>query len=323
MAAEAKKLCAISIDLDPLTAYYKIHGLGDPPRQLRYTILRKALPRFEELLADAGVPATFFVVGQELERSEEARETVARMVEQGHELGNHTYSHPYDLNRLPEQVIDSQIGRAHELIRQVVGVEHAPVGFRSPGYGITDKVLEVLSNRSYRYDSSMFPSPPYYLAKLGVMAAMFFRGHPSGSMVSDPRGLLCPADPYRPDPVRPWRRGQSPLVELPVAVLPFSRMPAIGTLLAVSPPWLRHYILDAMSRRPFFNLELHGIDLADAVADSIPTELAGRQPDLRVPFSDKRRLFLQSIKELKQSHNFVTLREVAALAQRGERSLGA
>ena len=68
----SKKLCSISVDLDPLTAYYKIHGLGDPPRLLRYTILRKALPRFEELFAEAEVPATIFVVGQELEGSDEA-----------------------------------------------------------------------------------------------------------------------------------------------------------------------------------------------------------------------------------------------------------
>ena len=307
-----KKLCAISVDLDPLTAYYKIHGLGDPPRLLRYTILRKAVPRFEELFAEAGVPATLFVVGRELEQSQEARQLVRRMAAAGHELANHTYSHPYDLNYLPEQVIDAEVRKAHDIVAELTDGEHQPVGFRSPGYGVNAKVLRVLCNRGYRYDSSMFPSPPYYAAKLAVMAGMALRGRHSGSVVSDPRGLLCPANPYRPDPERPWARGQAPLVELPVAVIPYLRLPAIGTLIAVSPGWMRKLLLAGMSHRPFFNLELHGIDLADAMTDRIPTELAGRQPDLRVPFADKRSIFLQTITKLKERYRFVTLREAAS-----------
>jgi peptidoglycan/xylan/chitin deacetylase (PgdA/CDA1 family) len=310
------KLCCISVDLDPLTAYYQIHGLGDPPLQLRYTILKKALPRFEELFAEAEVPATFFVVGRELERSEEAQAILRRMVEAGHELGNHTYTHPYDLGALPEQVIDAEIRRAHGLIVDLVGEEHAPRGFRKPGYLANAKILRVLANHGYRYDSSMFPSPPYYLAKLVVMAGMSLRGRRSGAVINDPRTLLCPADPYRPDPEHPWRRGQSPLVELPIASLPWTRLPAIGTFVAVSPPWIRRYLLDAMRGRAFFNFELHGIDLADAIEDRIPTELAGRQPDLRVPFVEKRKIFIRTLQELKQEYEFVTLDAAAAIVQR-------
>lgn len=311
-----RKLCAVSVDLDPLTAYYEIHGLGDPPPNLRYTILHKGLPRFEELFAELEIPATFFLVGRDLEASAESRAAVARLVQAGHELGNHTWSHPYDLCAQPEQVIDSEVRRAHEMIVQIAGEGHAPVGFRAPGYGINEKVLRVLANHLYRYDSSMFPSPPYYVAKAAVMAGMFLRGRRSGAMMGDPRGLACPTDPYRPDPVSPWRPGQAPVVELPVTVLPWTRLPAIGTFLAASPPKVRRYMLNAVRARSFFNLELHGIDLADAVVDRIPTELAGRQPDLRVPFADKRRIFVQTVQELRQEYEFVTLREAAAVFQR-------
>jgi len=313
------KICSLSVDLDPLTAYYAIHGLGDPPRPLRFTILRKALPRFEELFAEAGVRATFFVIGRDLEEPEhaEAREVLRRLVSAGHEIGNHTYSHPYDLCRLPEQVIEAEIRRCHQLCIEQIGRDAAPVGFRAPGYTIDGKLHQVLAAHGYRYDSSMFPSPPYWLAKLGVMTLMSLRGRNSASVVSDPRALFSPADPYRPDPVRPWRRGQSPLVELPVAVLPFTRLPAIGTLLAVAPEVMRRFVLGSIARRPFFNLELHGIDLADAIADRIPTQLAGRQPDLRVPFDEKRRRFLETIEELRRKgYEITTLAETAALVQR-------
>ncbi len=312
-----KKICAISIDLDPLTAYYTIHGLGDPPSQVRGTILRKALPRFEEMFAEAGVPATFFVVGQDLAQSDTARDVLRRLVEDhGCEVANHTFTHPYDLNFLPKQVVDAEVRNAHEALVDLVGEAARPVGFRSPGYGVGEMVMEVLANQGYRYDSSMLPSPPYYLAKAAVLAGMFMRGHSSGSVMGDPRFLTCPPEPYRPDPVRPWRRGNGPLVEMPVAVLPWSRVPAIGTLLAVSSEPIRKLVLRGMARRPFFNMEMHGIDLSDAIEDRIPTELAGRQPDLRVPFTLKRDRYLRTINDLKQDHTFMTLGDAAAIVQR-------
>ncbi|MBK8481903.1 MAG: polysaccharide deacetylase family protein [Proteobacteria bacterium] len=306
-----RKLCAVSVDLDPLSAYYSIHGLGEPPPQVLHTIVRCALPRFAELFAAAGVQATFFIVGQDLEQSPELGPALAELAAAGHEIGNHSYSHPYALNRLSAERITQELGRAHELITEAVGAEHAPVGFRAPGYFINRAVLAALVALGYRYDSSMFPSPPYYLAKAAVMLGMSLRGRRSAAVLSDPRALLAPPDPYRPSLEEPWRQGTAPLIELPVAVVPGLRMPAIGTLLTVSPAWLRSALLQSMGRRPLFNLELHGIDLADAVSDSVPTELAGRQPDLRVPHAEKFRILLETLRGLQRDHEFVTLREAA------------
>ena len=47
------------------------------------------------------------------------------------------------------------------------------------------------------------------------------------------------------------------------------------------------WLIGAMARREFWNLELHGIDFADAEQDGIPGELVQRQPDLRIPIDDK------------------------------------
>jgi len=305
------KLCAVSVDLDPLSAYYAIHGLGEPPSQVLHTIVRCALPRFAELFAAAGVRATFFIVGQDLEHSPELGRALAELAAAGHEIANHSYSHSYALNQLSPEAIAHELGRAHELLAEAVGAEHAPVGFRSPGYFVNGAVMAALVALGYRYDSSMFPSPPYYLAKAAVMLGMSLRGRRSAAVLSDPRALLAPPDPYRPSLEEPWRQGSAPLIELPIAVLPGLRVPAIGTLLTVSPAWLRRGLLQGMARRPLFNLELHGIDLADAVSDSIPTELAGRQPDLRVPHAEKQRILLETLRELQRDRELLTLREVA------------
>jgi peptidoglycan-N-acetylglucosamine deacetylase len=80
------------------------------------------------ILNEAGVKATFFVIGANLERNpEEGRKIVAA----GHELGNHTYSHQRMVLKTPS-FIESEIERTDQLIRQA-GYQSA-IHFRPP-YG--------------------------------------------------------------------------------------------------------------------------------------------------------------------------------------------
>ena len=286
-------VCAISIDVDPLPCYYQIHGLGyaTAPPALRDVVTRRALPRFAELFARRGLAATFFVVGEDLDvsvlgaRARAARAMYGDLSRDGHELGNHSYSHPYDLARWPGERAGEEVTRAHELIGEVGGRVR---GFRAPGYDLSAALLGELERLGYAYDSSIFPAPGYYAAKAAVMAALLAAGRPSGAVLTDPRALVAPGQPYRPARTAPWRRGDSALLELPVAVTPYLRAPAIGTSLLLAPGWLRMRLVGAMRRRGFFNLELHGIDLIDAEEDGIPGELVARQPDLRSPLARKR-----------------------------------
>lgn len=315
-----RRLCSISIDVDPIPCYYRIHALGPPPDELRDLIMRRCVPRFAELFSRRGIAATFFVVGQDLDASavgasaRAARHLIASLVETGHEIGNHSYSHPYDLARLSPEVVAGEITRAHEILGAATGT---PVrGFRAPGYDVSGAMIETLLRLGYTYDSSIFPAPGYYAAKATVMGLMSLAGRPTGAVLTNPRALLAPPEPYRPAVTAPWRRGQAALVELPIAVTPGLRVPAIGTSLLLAPPWLRSRWLEAMKRRRFFNLELHGIDLADAELDGIPGELVRRQPDLRAPLARKLRALEATIDRLAADYDFVPLREAAAWAHR-------
>ena len=289
----APPLCAVSIDVDPIPCYYRIHGL-DPaaaPADLRDLVARRALPRFAELFASRGIAATFFVVAEDIDTRAlggSARATAARyadLVRAGHELGSHSYSHPYDLARWPAARARDEIQRAHDLLGGLAGRVR---GFRAPGYDVSPAMVDELLRLGYRYDSSIFPAPGYYAAKAVVMAAMRAAGRRSGAVLTDPRALFAPATPYRPSARAPWRRGDADLLELPVAVTPIVRAPAIGTSLLLAPDWLRRGLVSAMRARGFFNLELHGIDLIDAEEDGIPGQLVARQPDLRLPLARKR-----------------------------------
>jgi len=286
MAAQDSPKVAVSVDLDGIGCYYRIHGLGPVPPSLPQVVLRRCLPRFAELFAGHGVKATFFVIGGDLADDPEGRAILADLARAGHELGNHTHTHPYDFTRLTRPQMADEIDRAHDAIATVAG--RRPVGFRAPGYAINRQVLELLLERGYTYDSSVFPSPPYYVAKALVMGAMRLVGRRSASVVDDPRAPLAPRAPYHASPAHPYRAGEGQgLVEIPIAVTPLARLHVIGTSLILAPEWLRRRMVAASLCQPFFNLELHGIDLADAAADGIPTELISRQPDLRRSLAHK------------------------------------
>lgn len=308
------RVCSVSVDLDPLGCYYAIHGIGEPPPALRDVILRRALPRFSELFARRGIRATLFVVGKDLAEDGAGRALLGDLAAAGHELGNHSHSHPYDLARLDRARVDHEIGRAHQLIGELTGVP--PVGFRAPGYDLSPTMMSALMARGYRYDSSIFPAPLYWIAKAAVMGAMSLAGRRSGSVMGNPRALIAPIDPYRPDPAAPWRRGQASLVELPVSVTQRLRIPAIGTSLLLAPTALRARLLESVRDRGFFNFELHGIDLIDADQDGIPGELVARQPDLRTPLLQKRRALEATLDRLAPDFRFSPLRDVAAEVQR-------
>jgi len=320
-----EKRCAISIDLDGIACYYRIHGLGVAPAELEHVIFERALPRAAALFAQRHVHVTWFVIGRDADGDAALPDRAARtanaqrlatLAKAGDELGNHSYSHPYELAKLAAPDVDREIAGCDRVLRQVAG--SAPRGFRAPGYDVSPAMMDVLARLGYRYDSSIFPAPGYYVAKAAVMTALQLQGRPSGAVMTNPRALAAPAVPYRPAMTAPWRRGQAPLVELPVAVTPWTRLPAIGTSLLVAPDWARRRVLRAMQRRDFFNFELHGIDFADAEQDGIPGELVDRQPDLRIPIADKLDRLSKILDAIAEHWQIVTLAEVASEVQRAE-----
>jgi peptidoglycan-N-acetylglucosamine deacetylase len=310
-----ERLCAVSVDLDGIECYYRIFGLP-APQPSRDPVASDALPRFRELFEGRRIPATFFVVGEMVDGGPLGAALPA-LVAAGHEVANHSYSHPYDLFRLDAHVMAAEVDRAHRAITAAAGV--APRGFRAPGYGLSPTLLDAVSAAGYSYDSSVLPSPPYYAAKAAIMGAMRLVGRRSRSALADPRLALAPRQPYRPDARAPWRAGQASLVELPIAVSRGLRVPVIGMPLTTAPAPLRRLLVKQLCDEPAIVLELHGLDLCDADVDGIATELCERQPDLRVPLGHKRAALGRTLDEIAAAgYRFVTLIEMARVVQRGE-----
>jgi len=105
------------------------------------------------LLAEAKVQATFFILGQCLE---EFPELVQQIKDEGHELACHTYSHPF-LSDISDVHLREEIRKCKALVEPF---QQGFAGFRAPYFSINRQslwALEVLKQEGFQYDSSIFP----------------------------------------------------------------------------------------------------------------------------------------------------------------------
>ena len=93
-------------------------------------------------LKERDVKATFFVLGKHVE---EYPELVQRMSEEGHLIGNHTYSH-MQLNQRNSEAFKEELIKTSDLIENLTGQE---VQYVRPPYGTW--------NKSFEEELNMFP----------------------------------------------------------------------------------------------------------------------------------------------------------------------
>jgi peptidoglycan-N-acetylglucosamine deacetylase len=303
------QLCSFSVDLDEIGCYSAIHGLTTDVAC--HAVYDLALGRILDFASSLGLPLTLFVIARDLEREQNVR-ALRRAVALGHELGNHSLDHLYDLTRRERAVQVSQVVEASRLIEALLGVQ--PAGFRAPGYTVNDTLIAVLREAGFSYDSSVFPCPAYYGAKAASLLGIKLRGRSSRSVLDDPAVLRAPTLPYRTG--APYWTPGSGLLELPIQVVGPLRLPFIGTSLTLLGPSGARLLSRALSGVPFVNLELHGIDFLEA--SEVPQALRAVQPDLRVPLSRKLRVFESVLNTLRaQGYSAVRLDEAARIfAQR-------
>lgn len=98
-------------------------------------------PALLDLLRREDVRATFFVIGS---RAENHPDLLRRMRDEGHEIGNHSYSHP-NLAPLGEAAILDEVDRTSEIIASITG--QTP-GLIRPPYGqLTPAQRQMLHQR--------------------------------------------------------------------------------------------------------------------------------------------------------------------------------
>lgn len=107
-----------------------------------------------DLFAEHDTKATFFTLGWVAERYPQL---IRRMVEEGHELASHGYSHVRVTQQTPEAFREDVI-KTKQLLEDVSGIE--VIGYRAASYSINKSnmwALDVLGETGHKYSSSIYP----------------------------------------------------------------------------------------------------------------------------------------------------------------------
>ncbi|MBV8815810.1 MAG: polysaccharide deacetylase family protein [Verrucomicrobia bacterium] len=90
-------------------------------------------PRLLDILKQRNIKATFFMIGQNAQRNPEI---VKRILAEGHEIGNHSWTHP-QLSKLSDQRVTDEITKTQDAIKDASG--YTPVLLRPPYGAITSR----------------------------------------------------------------------------------------------------------------------------------------------------------------------------------------
>ncbi len=120
----------------PTTARVVAFTFDDGPHPV-YT------PQLLDIFRQARGKATFFMIGQQMDAH---RATAAAVHAEGHELGNHTLTHPR-LTQLTPDAARAELVQTDERIQRITGV---PVRtFRPPFLDVNDKILALAAELGY------------------------------------------------------------------------------------------------------------------------------------------------------------------------------
>jgi peptidoglycan-N-acetylglucosamine deacetylase len=111
-------------------------------------------PKLLDLLAAHHIKATFFVIGENVAEHPEIVERAAR---EGHEIGNHSWSHP-NFGKMSQESVRSQLRRTDDAITNATGKR--PTLMRPPYGSITDREKHWIHDE-FGYQIILWDVDPY------------------------------------------------------------------------------------------------------------------------------------------------------------------
>ena len=300
----ARPLASVSLDLDNLWSYMKIHG--DPGWQSRPSYLDAFVPYVLEVLERERLSITFFIVGADAAQSRN-HAALRALVQAGHEVGNHSFEHEPWLPLYTREQLEREVRDTDDAIEAATGVR--PNGFRGPGFSWSPMLLEVLADNGHRYDASTLPT------WLGPLARTyyFWTARLSAEERERRKGLFGSfADGLRPNKPYQWALADGRrLLEIPVTTLPIARTPFHFSYLAFlarfSEALMMAYLHTALTAcrltgtSPSFLL--HPLDVIGG--DQAPA--LSFFPGMEISSARKTQLLLRVLRVLRQHYDLVPM----------------
>ncbi len=113
-------------------------------------------PRILDVLKANDIRALFFVIGT---KAEAHPEIVRRIVDEGHLIGNHSYSHPIFMSLYTRNQLREEIDKAQQTLEKIIGYQpqlfRPPIGYTNPRYAtvLREKGLHCVGWTLRSYDS--------------------------------------------------------------------------------------------------------------------------------------------------------------------------
>ena len=304
----SKPIASLSLDLDNKWSYLKTHGDEDWESFPSYFDL--VVPRFLEFFKERNLEITVFIVGQDavLEKNHDSLSWIA---EDGHEIGNHSFNHEPWLHLYSPSELNREFEQAEAAIHAVTGKR--TVGFRGPGFSLSNEVLGTMIRRGYEYDCSIFPT---YLGPI-ARAYYFFTAQLSKSQKEERKTLFGTwKDGLQSNEPSQWVLGQDKLLEIPVTTMPFFKVPIhisyVMYLAGYSRKIARAYFGTSLRMCRWAGIEpsilLHPLDFMGGEDDGD----LGFFPAMNQSAQDKVDLLSDCIAMLTKQFEVVTMREHAA-----------
>ena len=153
--------CAFGVDVDAVAGWLGSYGGEDSPCDISRGLFagEVGVPRLVELFRRFGIQTTWFIPGHSIETFPDQCRMV---VDAGHEIGLHGYSHenPIAMTREQETAV---LDRCIELIERLSG--RRPTGYTAPWWEFSPITNELLLERGIKYDHSLMNHDfqPFYV----------------------------------------------------------------------------------------------------------------------------------------------------------------
>jgi peptidoglycan/xylan/chitin deacetylase (PgdA/CDA1 family) len=143
--------CAFGVDVDAVGGWLGSYGGEDSPLDISRGMFSGEVgtPRLVQLFDRFGIKTTWFVPGHS---AETFPDQINEVVEAGHELSVHGYSHENPIAMTPRQEEDV-LDKCIELLKKISG--RKPTGYVAPWWEFSPVTAELLQKKGFKYDHSL------------------------------------------------------------------------------------------------------------------------------------------------------------------------
>ena len=142
--------CAFGTDIDSVAGWLGSYGGEDSPSDIQRGIFASevGVPRLLRLFKKYELPTTFFIPGHSIETFPDQ---CRQIVDEGHEIGAHGYSHENPVAMTPTQE-EAVLVRSCEVIEKLSG--KSPRGYVAPWWEMSASTAALLKKYGFTYDHS-------------------------------------------------------------------------------------------------------------------------------------------------------------------------